>query len=130
MAQRSKKVEEINKPQWQKLMGGIAIAFAITCIVFIAYALILTYTGVSEKYIGIVSVICTVASAAIAGFDSAKGANKRGMLWGIAAGLLYAIILFAICSIAGRNFDSARMITFIVAGAGGGIGGIIGINMR
>ena len=94
MAQRSKKVEEINKPQWQKLMGGIAIAFAITCIVFIAYALILTYTGVSEKYIGIVSVICTVASAAIAGFDSAKGECCGGLLQVYCMQLFY--LLFAL----------------------------------
>lgn len=130
MSSKAKKVEMKDKPQVLRMAGGVGIALAITCIVFIAYALILTYTDISEKYISVVSVICTIVSAAVAGFDSAKYAEKRGMVWGIGAGIIYALVLFVICTFVGQSFDMARLITFLVAGAAGGVGGIFGINVK
>lgn len=120
------------KSQAIYLMKGLAIAYALTCIIFIAYALILTYTDISEKNISIVSIICTVISTALAGFDSAKYAEKRGMLWGVLSGFLYAIILFLIIWFSGNGIRSgiAAITTLLISLAGGAIGGIFGINAK
>lgn len=120
------------KSQAVYLMKGLAISYALTCIIFIAYALILTYTDISEKNISLVSILCTVVATALAGFDSAKHAESRGMLWGVLAGFLYAIILFFIIWFSGNGIRGgvAAVTTLLISLAGGAIGGIFGINAK
>ena len=112
------------------LVKGIAIAFAITAIVFIAYGILLTYTGASEAKIPLVSLICTAVAAMVAGFDWAKTQGRRGLLWGLLAGLIYVIILFLVTALAGGGFmmGSTKTIMALVAVAGGGVGGILGMT--
>lgn len=64
------------------LLCGMGIAFAITCIIFIGFGMILTYTAASEESLPLVSLICTALSAAAAGYDWAACKRKRGLLWG------------------------------------------------
>lgn len=111
---------------------GMAAAYALTAAVFIGYAALLTYTGVSERYISLVALICTLAASAIAGFDTAAGAGERGLIWGIAAGLLYAVILLAVAMLCGDGFKLTPGFgaTVAIALAGGGIGGVLGVNRR
>ena len=49
------------------LFRGMAVAFAVTCIIFIGFGILLTYTDVSEESLPLVSLLCTAVSAAIAG---------------------------------------------------------------
>lgn len=130
--QVKKNTEDKGNPQLVCMVKALAIAFAITCIVFITYALILTYTSITEQNIPLVSLICTVVSAAVAGFDSAKGAKSRGLIWGMAAGVIYAVLLFAICILSGAEFvlNGGKMTLLLISLAGGGIGGIMGINIH
>ncbi len=114
------------------MIKGLAIAYAITCIVFIVYALILTYTSVSEKHIALVAIICTVAATVVAGFDTARSAKSRGLLWGVLCGVCYALILFVIGILLGDgvSFNTGKITTLLIAAAGGGLGGILGINKK
>lgn len=131
-AKQAKKSSTEEKSQPVKLVRGLAVAYAITSIVFIAYAMLLTYTEMTEKHIAFVAIICTVISSAVAGFDSAKGVKSRGLLWGVAAGACYALILFIICIFAGEGplLDSGKLTTLLLSLAGGGVGGIMGINIK
>ncbi|WP_304507733.1 TIGR04086 family membrane protein [Anaerotignum sp.] len=115
---------------WVCMMKGMAIAYAITCIFFIAYGLILTYTNISEQSLPMVALVCTAISSAIAGYDWAKCRKKKGLLMGLAAGLVYTILLFIITALASDTFTMgiSKIMTLIVALAGGGIGGILGVN--
>lgn len=128
----AKKESTGKKNQLQCLAKGLGIAYAITAIVFIVYAIILTYTNVTDKHVGLIAVICTVAASAVCGFDSAKAADSKGIIWGMIAGICYAAILFIIgfFVIGGAYFDAGKLITLLVATAGGGIGGIFGINTK
>lgn len=121
-----------NKSQSISMLKGMAMAYAITCIVFIAFGILLTYTGVSEDKVPLAALICTAVSSAVAGFDWAKCAASRGILWGVLAGAVYGVILFLLQFLAGNGvlFDTAKLTMLLVAMAGGGIGGIIGINMK
>jgi len=112
------------------LVKGVAMAFAITAIVFIAYGILLTYTGVSEAKIPLVSLICTAIAAMVAGFDWAKSQGRRGLLWGLLAGLIYVVLLFLVTSLAGGGFmmGSTKATMALVAVAGGGVGGILGMS--
>lgn len=118
-------------PMVSAVLKGTGAGLGITCIVFAVCALILTYTDVSDSYIGIVSTVCTAVSALVSGFIWARASGKKGLLTGIAAGVVYGIVLLAISVIAGGGPLSLGTITcLVVAAAGGGIGGILGVNTK
>lgn len=121
-----------NKNQALKLFSGVMIAYAITCIVFIGYALLITYKNASEANIPLVVTITSLVSVIVAGFDSSKGAQKLGWLWGIIAGLLYVVILIAIGIFINGNFsfDTRTVVLIVLSVSGGGLGGVIGINVK
>ena len=48
-------------------LKGTGVGLGITCIIFAACALLLTYTDISDSYIGIVSTVCTALSALASG---------------------------------------------------------------
>lgn len=114
------------------LIRGMAVAFAITCIIFIGFGILLTYTELSEKNLPMVSLICTALSAAAAGYDWAACMQKRGILWGLTAGAVYAVLLYLITGLAADRFILALSVvmTLVVAMAAGAIGGILGVNRK
>lgn len=125
-------VAEEKKSQITSLVSGIVIAYAITCIVFIGYAILITYSNFSGENLPLVVTITSLVSVVVAGFDSAKGAENKGWLWGIIAGFIYAIILMCIGLWVNKSFgiDSRTITLFVLSIAGGGLGGVLGINLR
>ncbi len=121
-----------NRPLIIAMFKGVAMAFAVTWIVFIIYALLLTYTSVTEKGIPAVVMITTIISTLIAGFDAAKGARSKGWMWGMGAGLIYAMILLVIGTWITKRFamDRTAITSLITCIGGGGLGGMIGINVK
>lgn len=114
------------------LVRGMAVAFAITCIIFIGFGILLTYTSFTEESLPLVSLVCTALSAAAAGYDWAACMQKKGILWGLAAGAVYTVLLFLITSLAKDSFSLqlSAVMTLIVALAGGAVGGILGVNRK
>lgn len=114
------------------LIKGISIAYALTAVIFIIYAILLTYTDINEKNIPLVVMITVVISVLIAGFDAARGANKKGWLWGMGAGVIYAfiMIMIGICVSPVFSFDTKTIMIVVLSLAGGGLGGIGGINIK
>lgn len=111
-------------------LRGIGIAFAITCIIFIGYGILLTYTELSEESLPMVSLICTALSAAAAGYDWAVCKGQKGLLWGGVAGIVYGLLLYLITALAADSFvvELSGWMTWIVAAAAGAVGGILGVN--
>ena len=114
------------------LVRGMAVAFAITCIIFIGFGILLTYTELTEESLPLVSLVCTALSAAAAGYDWAACMQKKGILWGLAAGAVYTVLLYLITSLASDRFalELSGVMTLIVALAGGAVGGILGVNRK
>ncbi len=112
------------------LAKGLAVAYLLTCVVFIAFALLLTYTGVPERVIPLVSFVCTAVAAVLAGLCAARTRGQNGLLWGLAAGALYSLVLVGIGLLIGNGFSLhvGRFGTFVLALASGGVGGILGVN--
>lgn len=129
---RRESMDKNAEQSWICMVKGMAIAYAVTCIFFIAYGLILTYTNASEEGLPMVALVCTACSTAIAGYDWAKCRRKKGLLLGLLAGLIYVVLLFFITSLAGNGFvfGLSKVMMLIVALAGGGIGGILGVNRK
>ena len=123
---------EENKSQIKQLIKGVLIGYAITCIIFLAYAMLITYTQMSERNLPTVIAITTLLSVMIAGFDAAKGAPSRGWMWGMIAGAIYIAVLaiVMIVMIPGFFADGRTITVVALAIAGGGLGGILGINIK
>ena len=102
---RSKsETRSLNAGLWLCLIRGIAVAFSITCIIFIGFGILLTYTSLSEDTLPVVSLVSTALSAAAAGYDWAACMKKRGLFWGMAAGAVYGVLLFLVTGLAGSGF--------------------------
>jgi len=125
-------VTEENKSQIKQLIWGVLMGYAITCIVFLAYAMLITYTQMSERNLPTVVAITTVLSVLVAGFDAAKGAPSRGWMWGMIAGAIYVAVLAIIMVVILPGFfvDGRTVTVIVLSVAGGGLGGILGINIR
>lgn len=123
---------EEKRPQAIALISGILIAYAVTCLIFITYAILLTYTSMSDSNTSLVVTITGIVSVAFAGFDAAKGAKNKGWLWGIVAGAIYGIILLCIGAWISKDmtFDTRSVTMMVLCIAGGGLGGVIGINVK
>lgn len=118
--------------QIKALVIGVVIAYAITTIIFLGYSMLITYTGITERSLPMVVAVTTLLSVMVAGFDAARGAEKRGWLWGMGAGLVYILILIALMMGVLERFavDTRTITSIILALAGGGMGGILGINIK
>ncbi|MDR1067239.1 MAG: TIGR04086 family membrane protein [Clostridiales bacterium] len=114
------------------ILSGILIAYAITCTILIGYAILITYASLTGQNMPLVVTVTCLASVITAGFDAAKGAESKGWLWGIAAGLVYAAILAVIGVWLNKGFviDSRTVTLAILSVAGGGFGGVLGINVN
>lgn len=112
------------------LLRGMAAAFAITCIFFIGFGILLTYTSLSEERLPLISLLTTALSTAAAGYDWSACMGRRGFFWGILAGGVYTVLLFFVTGLAGGGFvlSPSVLMTLAVAAAGGAIGGILGVN--
>jgi len=118
--------------QIKALLVGVLVAFAITCLVFLVYSLLITYTDITERNLPMVVAVTTLFSVMVAGYDAAKNAQNKGWLWGMAAGLVYILILTALMMSVLQRFavDTRTFTAVVLSLAGGGIGGILGINLR
>ena len=131
--EKSKSIsQEMKNSSVVALLKGVLIAYCITAGVFIAYSVLITYPSLGENYLSIVSAGTTIIAVIVAGFDAARGARSRGWLWGIAAGAVYALILLLIMTTVQKGFyyDSRTVTLIVLALSGGGLGGVIGINLR
>ena len=118
--------------QIKMLAIGVLMGYAITCIIFLGYSLLITYTSMSERNLPVVVALTTIISVMVAGFDAAKGAAHKGWLWGMGAGFVYVLILAIIMMTVVNGFavDGRTITVLVLSIAGGGLGGVLGINVK
>lgn len=115
------------------VLKAVMIAYAITVIIFIGYAILLTYTQITEKYMSIVVIVTTIISVMLAGYDCAKAVNSKGWMWGMISGLIYAVIsiIIGVVSMKGKiKIELSTVAMLFMSIACGGLGGMIGINKK
>ena len=114
------------------LLSGVMVGYAITCIIFLGYSILITYTSLTDEKMPLVVAGATLISVIVAGFDAAKGAENKGWFWGIMAGFIYALILMLIMTLVLKGFrpDPRTATVLVLSLAGGGLGGVFGINYK
>ncbi len=114
------------------MLKGLIISYILTAAVFLIYALLITYTDVTEDHISTAALITTAAVCIICGFITARSADSRGLIWGIISGVLYVVMLLITGFLLIPEFMATTrfIIMSVLAAAAGGLGGIIGINLK
>ena len=114
-----------------KLIKGIIISLISTLVLILLYALLLTYTNISEDTIFPVVVVITGISILLGSSLSNIRIKKNGLLNGGIIGIAYILLLYLISSAFIGNFSvNINSIILIIASIlTGMLGGIIGVNI-
>ena len=114
-----------------RIVKGSILAIGITMIALLIFAILLTYTNISENYIHLGIIIVTAISILLGGMISTKKIQKKGFLNGMLVGLIYMLILYIVSGIttSGFQFSTSTIIMFVSSVIAGIIGGIIGVNI-
>ena len=109
-----------------------SFGISIILIGFVIYAVILTNTNIKEDNIGIVIACIYGISALIGSLLFSSKIAKRGIINGCFLGILIFLSIYIISSIIYRtfslNFFGILIMLFCIGM--GGIGGIIGVNLK
>lgn len=107
---------EVDMPQAVLTMVKANImAYVVTAIFILFSSIILTYTNTSPKFEVWIVTLGVIASAFLAGFDTAKVDNKNGYKWGAIGGSLYFIIFLVLGTIIEKLNHLAPSIIFMLA---------------
>ena len=115
----------------KNILKGTIISVLTTFILFLIYALLLTYTNISEETILPVIVVVTGISILIGSSLGNIKIKKNGIINGGIIGLIYILLLYFISSCFVGNFglNGNSVILIITAILAGMLGGIIGVNV-
>ena len=128
-----KKIEDISKEKNSlKIIKGSIIAIILSVILLTIYALLLSYTTISENTMVPVIITITGISILVGSSISSMHIKRQGMVNGALVGLIYMLTLYVLSSIFLSSFE-INLKSVIMIGVGilaGMIGGIIGVNMK
>ena len=115
----------------KNIIKGIIISLISTLVLILLYALLLTYTNISEDTIFPVVVVITGISILLGSSLSNIRIKKNGLLNGGIIGIAYILLLYLISSVFIGNFSvNINSIILIIASIlTGMLGGIIGVNI-
>ena len=113
-------------------LKGSLIALVFTVLVFLIFAVVLSYTPIPEDVIPYVVFITQVIGGIISGFIPAKRAKTRGIITGGIAASLYMLFIWLISSLASGGFYFGKHILsmLLVTVFSGAVGGISGVNLK
>jgi putative membrane protein (TIGR04086 family) len=113
-------------------LKSLGICFAISFILIIIYALILSFTSVSDSTMNLTIQVIMILSITISSIYEGKKIRRKGWLFGMALGLAFILLLTPLSMAFGLGFCldkyfAAKALTGTVVGL---IGGIIGVNLN
>ena len=116
----------------KKIFKGVLISLVVSFVLLAIFAIVLTYTSVSENTIVPVIIVVTGISILVGTILESRKIVKNGIWLGGIIGLVYVLILYIISSLLNADFsiNTPSFILILVAIFSGMIGGIIGVNNR
>lgn len=124
-------VSSIEHKTLKNVIQGIIISLITTLVLILIFALLLTYTNISENTIFPVIVIITGISILLGSSLCNIRIKKNGLINGGIVGFIYILLLYLISSAFLGDFSlNFNSIILIVASIlTGMLGGIIGVNI-
>lgn len=116
----------------KSIAKGVVISLISTCIILLIFAILLTYTDISEDLINTVIIIVTAISIFIGSSIGNLKIKKNGLINGAIIGGSYILIIYLISSILNWRFrlNMQSIIMIIIGIIFGMLGGIIGVNKK
>lgn len=113
-------------------LKALGICFAISFILIILYALILSFTSMSDSSMSMTIQIIMIVSITVSSIYGGKRISKKGWLFGIVLGLAFTLLLvpLGISFTQSFSFDKFFVAKALMGSAVGLIGGIIGVNLN
>ena len=126
------KVSENNSNNVIRILKGSIIAMAVTIILLIIFAALLTYTNINENTMPTVIIIITALSILIGSQIATLKIKKNGIINGALVGLIYVAFLYILSGVITKNFSLNNYSIIMIATSllVGGVGGIIGVNRK
>lgn len=115
-----------------RIIKGSLLSIIVSVIFLIIFAVLLTYTNLSENTITPVVLAIVGLSILMGSYLSTRKIEQNGILNGAIVGVIYMLILYIASSVIFMDF-SLRASSIIMIGCGliaGIIGGIIGVNVK
>lgn len=127
----NEKQEEFNNIA-KILLKGSAISFVSLLILLFAFSAILTYTNIDESIIPIATIVINTVSILIGSSIATIHLKKNGILNGLIIGIIYMLLIYLISGIINSSFALELQAILLIAFGiiAGGIGGIIGVNIK
>lgn len=113
------------------LLKALLICFVMSFAMILVYALILSFSSISDASMSKVTQTILIISIAISSAYGSKKVHHRGWLFGASLGLIFALLLVPFGMAFGQSFamDIFLIAKLLVSAAVGAIGGIIGVNL-
>ena len=114
----------------KSVITGVVSAYIFLIPVFVALALVYTYTPMPDSYVKPAVTVISILSILWAGFCASAKAKSKGWLHGCVSGLIYALVRIGIgFAVFGKYVPSASIAeTLMVTAAIATLGGILGVN--
>lgn len=115
----------------KNILKGTIISLITTLVFFLVFALLLTYTNISEETIFPVIVVITGISILLGSSLGNIKIKKNGIFNGGVIGLIYMLFLYlaSSCFMGDFSLNINSIILIIAATLAGMLGGIIGVNI-
>ena len=128
----NKSVEAVGSNTIWIYVKGIIAAYIFVLFIFLIMALVITYTSIPEALIPMFASITMIVSASISGMYVGVKMKKKGWLNGAMEGLLYVFILIVMSWAFMKDFSMDRyaLLKSLIGIVSGGIGGMIGVNLK
>jgi|GEM_PF-311278 len=114
------------------MLKSLLVCLIISFVMILLYALILSFTSISDASMSKVTQSIMIISVAISSAYGSKRTRRRGWLFGSVLGAVFAILLIPFGMALGQEFtmDIYLIAKLLVSAVVGAIGGIIGVNLN
>jgi len=111
---------------------SIGLSLIVTVFLMLIIAAIVTFTSVSESIMPLLTSIIMILSIAFSGLLAARKFEKHGLMHGLITGAIYILFILFLSwvLISGFSLDKYTIIKAVFGIVSGGIGGMIGVNLK
>lgn len=113
------------------MLRSLLVCFVIAFVMILVYALLLSFSSISDASMSKVTQTIMIISIAISSAYGGKKIGERGWMFGGILGLIFALLLIPFGMAFGQvlAFDIYLLAKLMVSAVVGAIGGIIGVNL-
>ena len=114
------------------VLKGSLISVVVSLIGILFFAFIIKMFGITDQFLRPVNQVIKAISILLGVFDGLKKYREKGLVLGLAIGLVYTLLAFLVFSALNGNFnfDKTLLTDILFGGIMGAICGVIAVNLK